>query len=260
MSSFAPLVVAAEATERLRVGTLVINNDFFHPLRLAQEAATVDLLTDGRLELGLGSGWNRPEYELIGLGYDRPSTRAARLADAVRIMKQAWAGKVTMDPRAGSERAVPVPVQRPHPLLLIGGQGDATLALAASEADIVGFTGLTWTGSALAPTGGSLKSLTERAAFVSAHAAGRADRLEFNLLVQAVAVGRPFADQAEDLSARLSMPPELLRTSPLALVGSEAEVVEKLQSVREQTGISYFVVFDTGIDAMAPVVARLAGT
>ena len=69
---FAQLVVAAEATDHLRVGTLVINNDFFHPLRLAQEAATVDVLTDGRLEFGLGSGWARPEYDLLGLSYDRP--------------------------------------------------------------------------------------------------------------------------------------------------------------------------------------------
>src|SRR5262249_41050439 len=161
-----PLVLAADATEHLRVGTLVINNDFFHPLRLAQETATVDLLTDGRLELGLGTGWNRPEYELMGVGYDRPPIRTARLADALRIMKQAWAGDVTVDGRTSSEPAVPAPVQRPYPVLLIGGQGDATLTLAATEADIVGFTGLTWTGSALAPTGGSLKTLSERAAFV----------------------------------------------------------------------------------------------
>jgi probable F420-dependent oxidoreductase len=162
---------------------MVINNDFFHPLRLAQEAATVDVLTDGRLELGLGSGWSRPEYDLLGVSYDRPRVRAARLADAVRTMKRAWSGEITMPGTAESLAAVPAPLQRPHPPLVIGGHGDAILTLAAAEADIVGLTGLTWTGSALAPTGASLESLTERTAFVRAEAKTRADALECNVLV-----------------------------------------------------------------------------
>src|ERR1700756_2848533 len=87
VSPCAPLVSAADVTTDLRVGNLVVNNDFFHPVRLAQEAATVDLLTDGRLELGLGSGWNEPEYQLLGVGYDRPSVRAARLRQAVATLK-----------------------------------------------------------------------------------------------------------------------------------------------------------------------------
>ena len=162
-STFAPLVSAADATSRLRVGTLVINNDFFHPLRLAQEAATVDLLTDGRLELGVGSGWNRPEYQVLDVAYDRPSLRAARLRAALATVKSAWAGGARPRGRdgAGGPRAVPAPRQQPHPPLLIGGHSDAVLELAATEANIVGFTGLTWTGSSLAPTGASVEALAE---------------------------------------------------------------------------------------------------
>ncbi len=163
-SSFAPLLIAVEATDQLRVGTLVLNNDFFLPVRLDQEAATVDVMTGGRLELGVGSGWARAEYDVLGIGYDRPPDRAARLAYAVRTMKRAWSGDITVPGNPDPVAAVPTPVQQPHPPLLIGGDGDAVLALAAAEADIIGFTGLTWTGSSLEPTGASLESLTERAA------------------------------------------------------------------------------------------------
>ena len=259
-SSFVRLVVAAEATDHLRVGTLVINNDFFHPLRLAQEAATVDVLTDGRLELGLGSGWARPEYDLLRLSYDRPGDRAVRLADAIRTMKRAWAGDITMPGTAQPIAAVPAPAQPPHPPLVIGGHGDAILTLAASEANIVGLTGLTWTGSGLAPTGASLESLTERAAFVRAQAGARTNALEFNILVQAVSVGQPLAHQAETVSRNLGVTPELVRNSPLALVGSQSKMIEKLHYIREQTGISYFAVFDSALDDMSPIVAQLAGT
>jgi probable F420-dependent oxidoreductase len=259
-SSFAPLLIAAEATDQLRVGTLVINNDFFHPVRLAQEAATVDVLTDGRLELGVGSGWARPEYDTLGLSYDRPRDRAARLADAVRTMKRAWSGEITVPGGAEAVPAVPAPVQQPHPPLLIGGHGDAILALAAADANIVGFTGLTWTGSSLAPTGASLESLTERTDFVRAEAGSRAESLEFNVLVQAVSIGEPLEEQIEQVAADLGVTPELVRTSPLALVGSQSEIINKLKGIREQTGISYFVVFDSALDDMGPVAARLAGT
>jgi probable F420-dependent oxidoreductase len=188
-SPFEPLVVAAGATERLRVGTLVINNDFQQPLLLAREAATVDRLTDGRLELGLGSGWNKPEFDLLGLDYDPPATRAARLHGAIRSMKQAWAG----DPRVGSgERsrpAVPIPAQHPHPPIQIGGNGDAILTLVANEADIVGFTGSTWRGDRMRPTGVSAEAIEERISFVRAAAGDRADDLELSALVQRIDAG-----------------------------------------------------------------------
>src|SRR5499433_1271220 len=148
---FAPmpaLVSAAEATTRLHVGTHVFNNDLRHPVLVAREAATVDLLTEGRFQLGLGAGHMQSEYVQAGLGFDAAGTRVARLAEAVTIIKGLFTGMpVTF---AGQHYHVtghqlhPLPVQRPHPPLLIGGNGRRLLTMAAREADIVGLTGITF--------------------------------------------------------------------------------------------------------------------
>jgi probable F420-dependent oxidoreductase len=262
VSTFVPLVSAADATTELRVGSLVINNDLFHPLRLAQEAATVDLLTDGRLELGIGSGWNQPEYELLEVAYDRPAERAARLRQAVATVKSAWAGEPRLPATGGGEetRAVLGTVQRPHIPILIGGHGDQILTLAATEADIVGSTGLTWTGSSLAPTGAAVDALAERVRFVRDRAGDRFDSLELNILTQVVSIGGDTPATVMELAATLGTEPDLVRTTPLTLIGSVPEVVDKLVAIREQLGLSYVVVFDTAIDEMTPVVAQLAGT
>ncbi|HEX6394366.1 MAG TPA: TIGR03621 family F420-dependent LLM class oxidoreductase [Acidimicrobiales bacterium] len=260
-STFAPLISAADVTTDLRVGNLVVNNDFFHPLRLAQEAATVDLLTDGRLELGLGSGWNEPEYRLLGLAYDRPSVRAARLRQAVATMKDAWAGHPRL-PGSGDEEgptAVAAPRQSPHPPLLIGGHGDMILSLAATEADIIGLTGLTWTGSSLAPTGATPEALMERVRFVREKAGPRFDELEFNILTQVTSIGGDPESTISSLASTLGVKPDVIRGSPLTLIGSVSEVADKLVANRERLGISYVVVFDAAIDDMTPVVAQLAG-
>jgi len=262
VSTFAPLVSASDVTTELRVGSLVINNDLFHPLRLAQEAATVDLLTDGRLELGLGSGWNRPEYELLNLAYDRPAQRAARLREAVTIMKSAWSGEARLPAAEEAERtrAVLDVVQRPHIPLLIGGHGDKILSLAATEADIIGLTGLTWTGSSLAPTGASVDALAERVRFVRDRAGERFDDLELNILTQVTSIGGDTETTVTKVASTLGTEPDLVRTTPLTLIGSVPEIVDKLVATREQLGISYVVVFDTAIDEMGPVLTQLAGT
>ena len=262
VSTFVPLVSAADVTTELRVGSLVINNDLFHPLRLAQEAATVDLLTDGRLELGLGSGWNEPEYQLLDVAYDRPAQRAAHLVQAVATMKSAWSGESRLPGVEGADggRAVLEAAQRPHIPLLIGGHGDQVLTLAATEADIVGLTGLTWTGSSLAPTGASVDNLAERVRFVRDRAGDRFEDLELNILTQVTSIGGDTQTTVMELASRLGTRPDLVRTTPLTLIGSVPEIVDKLVANREQLGISYVVIFDTAIDDMAPVVAQLAGT
>jgi probable F420-dependent oxidoreductase len=261
VSTFAPLVSAADVTTELRVGSLVVNNDFFHPLRLAQEAATVDLLTDGRLELGLGSGWHQPEYQLMGIPYERPRQRAARLRRAVLIMKAAWAGEPSLPAEDFPEGwAVPPPFQSPHPPILIGGHSDQVLALAATEADIVGLTGLTWTGSALAPTGATVDALAERVGFVREQAGSRFDELEINVLTQVTSIGGDADSVTLALASDFAVEPDVVRRSPLTLIGSVDETVDKLVANRERLGISYVAVFDGAIDDMKPVVARLAGS
>src|SRR4029077_10136364 len=142
------VVSAAEATTHLRVGTNVLNNDLRHPVLVAREAATADLLTDGRFQLGLGAGSIRSEYEQAGLKFDRGAIRVERLAEAVAIIKGLLRGdEVTFEGqhyRVTGHRIAPLPVQKPHPPILIGGHGPRLLSLAAREADMVGFSGITF--------------------------------------------------------------------------------------------------------------------
>ena len=133
---FAPmpaLVAAAEATKRLQVGTNVLNNDFRHPVLVAREAATVDLLTDGRLQLGVGAGHMKSEYDEAGLSFNHGGTRVERLAEAVAIMKGLLEGQpVTFAGRhyrVPDHKIYPLPVQRPHPPILIGGNGQQLLSV-----------------------------------------------------------------------------------------------------------------------------------
>ncbi len=146
----------------------------------------------------------------------------------------------------------------PHPRMLIGGHGDTVLRLAAQEADIIGFTGLTWKGSSLRPTGVAAESIAERVAFVRASAGERFDRLEFNALVQVADIGAA-PSRVDEVANAYGLDPSTLAGSPFALLGDVAQVVDKLVALREQLGLSYYVIFEPAADAFAPVVAQLAG-
>ena len=155
---FAPmpaLITTAEATKNLRVGTNVLNNDFRHPVLVAREAATVDLLTEGRFELGLGAGHMQSEYNQAGLNFDAGGIRVERLAEAVVLIKRLLKGEqVTLAGhyyRVTGHTIYPFPVQRPHPPILVGGNGSTLLGLAAREADIVGLSGITFRRGGAAP-------------------------------------------------------------------------------------------------------------
>src|SRR5919201_2143731 len=184
------LISAAEATTRLRVGTNVLNNDLRHPVLVAREAATVDLLTDGRLQLGLGAGHMQSEYDQAGLRFDAGSTRVERLAEAVSIVKGLLKGEqVTFAGRhyrVTGHTNYPLPVQRPHPPLLIGGNGRRLLTMAAQEADIVGLTGITFRPGSQGPelSGWNVAGVEERLQRIRDTAGERYDRLELKALVQ----------------------------------------------------------------------------
>ena len=268
---FAPMpavLSAAEATKHLRVGTNVLNNDLRHPVLVAREAATVDLLTDGRLQLGLGAGSLRSEYDQAGLGFDPGGARVERLAEAVTIIKGLLKGEqVTFAGRhyrVTGHTIAPLPVQRPHPPILIGGNGPRLLTLAAREADIVGFSGLTFRRGGTAPpdlSGWKASSVDERVQLVrEAAGAERYAQLELNALVQRVVVTDDRSKAAEELTSRWSQltPGEILQ-SPYVLIGTVDQMVEDLKLRRERWGISYYVIFEPYLDAFAPVVARLAG-
>src|SRR4051812_7613242 len=149
------LVAAAAATSRLRLGTSVLNNDLRHPVLVAREAAAVDLLTDGRLQLGLGAGSIRSEYDQAGFGFDPGSVRVERLGEAGRIIRKLLDGDEVpfsgRHYRIAGHSIAPHPIQKPHPPILIGGNGRQLLTLAAMEADIVGFSGITFRGGGAAP-------------------------------------------------------------------------------------------------------------
>lgn len=257
LSPMVALATMAEATEKLRVGTLTLNNDFRHPALLAREAATIDLLTDGRLELGLGAGHSAPEYAEIGLGFDRAGVRVARLEESARLLRRLFDGdEVTFDGayyHVVAHRLSPLRRLR----FLIGGNGDRVLQLAASVADIVGFTGL---GRTL-PDGQNhaieweTQQIDAKVALVRAAAGNRFDELELNALVQYVEITDDRRTGAQRVANRLEIDTEVLLGSPYMLIGTVAEIVEQLHRARERWGFSYFVTRDA--EQTGPIIAAL---
>lgn len=256
------MISAAEATTRLRVGSNVLNNDLRHPVLVAREAATVDLLTDGRLQLGLGAGSIRAEYDQIGLAFDRGAERVERLAEAVSIIKSLLAGE-TVDFTGKHYRVTGhalqfLPVQKPRPPILIGGNGPRLLALAAREADIVGFSGINFRrGGALPPDLSSWRAdaVDERVRLVREIA-----QPELNVLVQRVVVTADRRAAAAELATQWTdLTIEDVLGSPYVLIGTVEQIAEDVEARRERWGFSNYTVHEPYMEAFAPVVARLAG-
>jgi probable F420-dependent oxidoreductase len=261
LSPMVALCTMAEATTTLRVGTFVLNNDFRHPALLAREAATIDLLTDGRLEVGLGAGHAVPEYAEIGLPFDPARVRVARLEEAAQLMRDLFDGaEVTHTGthyRVTAHRLAPVR----RPTLLVGGNGDRVLRIGARYADIVGLTG---TGRTL-PDGQkhevewAPEQIDAKIAVVRDAAADRLDHLdqvELNALVQYVEITPNRRATADAVGARLDVDPEVLLHTPYMLVGTVDEMVEQIHRARERWGFSYYVTRDPV--QTAPIIAALA--
>ncbi|MCO1660439.1 TIGR03621 family F420-dependent LLM class oxidoreductase [Pseudonocardia humida] len=257
---FAPLVVAASATERLRVGPLVLNNELHHPVLLARTAATVDRMTGGRLVLGLGTGYDESEHEAIGAPIRPPGARVSRFAESLAVLRALLdEGRADHD---GEHHRVHVddlgvrPVQERVPFL-IGGHGPRVVRLAARYADIFQFTGIVH-GEGGAPSGGgfAVPALVERARWLSEAAGERDGGIERSALVQFLRIGAD-APSAEEVARAFELTADAVRDSPFALFGSVEQVVDKLQRLRELLGISHYVVRDP--DAFAPVVEALSG-
>jgi probable F420-dependent oxidoreductase len=259
---FAPIaamMAAACATTRLRVGTLVFANDYRHPALLAKEAATIDVLSEGRLELGLGTGWMAADYEAAGLGFDPPGTRVDRLAEAVAVLKGLWADEpFTFTGRhyriSGLDQR-PKPCRRPHPRLLLGGGGPRMLRLAAREADVINL-GMRVRADGVGPDGtdGGLAAFLGKIDVVRAAAADRYDRIELGTSVQQLGVQKEHeAWSAADSSQQ--------GQTPQVLLGSHDEIVAKLRYWRDEHDLSYFVLHnERDLDAFTPIVEELAGT
>ena len=262
------LLAAAEATQTLRIGSLVFDNDFRHPVMLAKEAATLDILSGGRFEFGLGAGWNLPEYEQSGIPYDSPGVRVSRMEESLHIIKGLFAdGPFTFSGKYYKVNALeghPKPVQRPHPPILIGGGGKRLLSIAAREATIVGFTPIFRAASGGTDyTDATPQALEQKLAWVREAAGERFDDLELNILV-----GEVFTTEEREQAAQfianvmapgLSIPPEVVLAVPYLLIGSVDQICADLLERREKFGISYVTVFEKSMETLAPVVARLAG-
>ncbi|MEU9399522.1 TIGR03621 family F420-dependent LLM class oxidoreductase [Streptomyces sp. NPDC048242] len=245
VAPFPALVAAAAVTERPRLGTLVLNAGLWNPTLLAREVATTDALTDGRLELGLGTGYVRAEHERAGLPFGAPRERADQLRRTVEELERLL----------GSGEAGFRPAQDRVPLL-IGGDGERTLPLGVAHADTIGFTGARMVGGQLRPL--PAKEVAERVARYEELAADRAVPAERNLLIQLVAVTD---DPAAALAPLLERQPQLTLEEalelPVVLVGSLDEVVVKVLALRERYGFSYLTVLDPYLEVFAPVLERL---
>jgi probable F420-dependent oxidoreductase len=260
------LMAAADATSTLRVGTLVWDNDYKHPVVLAKEAATIDLLSGGRLEFGIGAGWLNTDYEQSGIPKDPASMRIARLEEAIAIYRGLWTpGELSFTGKhyqiSGLD-GLPKPAQQPHPPILIGGGGPKMLNLAGREANIVGVNPSIPKGyvDASASTEVVPSMLDKKVDVVRRAAGSRFEELELNILVFATMVGKPAAARRDEVAALFSVAPKELDASPYAWVGDVEAIADQLRSARDRWGTSYFVV--QGEDAMeqaAPIVAELAG-
>ena len=256
------LVAAAQATS-LRIGTLVLNNELRHPAVLAQELATVDAMTDGRLEVGIGAGWNRPEFEAAGIPFDPPADRVRRMRATFRMLRQALSeGRIDHEADAAypaiHQADLPTSVQRPHPPFMIGGGGPKLLSFAAREAEIIGIDPRSLPDGGGDSTDITAAAVDRKVGWIREAAADRWEQLEISIIVWEV---------DPEFRTRTGPPPprrhgiseEELPMSPHFLVGDTEEMVETVLARRERWGISYVTLPAEGLATCEPVIARLAG-
>jgi probable F420-dependent oxidoreductase len=267
---FAPvaaLMAAADATTTLHVGNLVLDNDYRHPVILAKEAATLDLLSNGRFELGLGAGWAKREYEQAGMSFDLPGMRVSRLEESIQIIKGLWSpGALTFSGtyyNINQLDGFPKPVQRPHPPILLGASGKRMLSLAAREATIIGvLMGNYSTGAMIDdPLTRLGPAIDQKIAWVRQAARERFDNLELSMMITPVYTEdqQKAAEGVASERGWSSTSAEQVLDMPSILIGPVEQMVEQLHQRRERYGFSYYIVTDRHVESFAPVVAQLAG-
>ncbi len=258
-----PLLVAVADATRLRVGTLVLNAPFWNAALLAREIATTDVLTDGRLDIGLGAGHMKWEFDAAGIEWKALGGRVEQLSEMVDGLRTFFTADLDELPEG---RALPRPLQRrgfggSGPPLIIGGTGDRVLRVAAAHADIVGVAG------ALQIPGrppGTFRLATanetaERIRFVRTHAGARAEDIEWHLLVQMVVETDDRRAAASEIADRLggTMSVDDVLGTPFVLVGTVEEMAEQLRRHRERYGFSYITVHEPYLEVFAPVIRQL---
>jgi probable F420-dependent oxidoreductase len=264
------LATVAALTERLRISAFVHNNDLRHPAVLAQELATLDVLSGGRLDVAIGAGWNEPEYRAIGLAFDPIGIRQARLAEAIAVLKGCFGESAFSF--SGEHYTItdydayPKPIQQPHPPMFIGGGGRRTLELAAREAQIVGLAPRILSGQRPDPQSITWAATKEKIGWVREAAGDRFDALELNVYPSQwpIVVTDDLRGEARKVIDRMKertgieMTEQEVIDSPHIFIGSIDRFVEKFNQLRERLGVNSFLVGD--LTALGPVVERLAGT
>ena len=268
LSPAVALMAAADATTELRVGPLVLDNDYRHPVVLAKEMASIDRLSGGRLELGIGAGWMSSDYEQAGIAMDPPGVRIDRLEEALDVLEGlfgpgpfSYQGKHY---RIGGLDGLPKPVQQPKgPPVLIGGGGRRVLTLAARRADIVGVNPAIRSGRTdrAAAEDGAAAVTDQKLGWVRDAAGDRYGDIEINMLIFACVVTDDRASVIEAMAPLFGVSPEVVGDHPHAWVGTVDRICDDLVARRERWDASYLVVQGPeAMDAAAPIVARLAGT
>lgn len=270
LSPVVAMATVAAATSMLRVSAFVHNNDLRHPAVLAQDIASIDVLSGGRVDVAIGAGWNKPEYDAIGLTFDPTAVRQARLAESIIVLKGAFSGA----PFSFSGKhytftdyvAEPVPVQRPHPPFFIGGGGRRTLTLAGREANIVGLAPRILPGGTLEAQSLTLASTREKIDWVRAAAGNRFASLEFNIYPSTWPITvtndlrpevRRYIDHLRSRTG-VELTEDEVIDSPHLFIGSIDRLVEKFLQLRAELGISSVML--GAIDELTPVLERLSGS
>ncbi|MEU9111315.1 LLM class F420-dependent oxidoreductase [Streptomyces sp. NPDC048483] len=245
---FPAMVLAAETTERVRLSTFVLNTPFYNPVLLARDVASTDQFIDGRMELGLGAGYVKAEFDTAEIPFPSGGKRVEQLEQTVTTLRRLFS----------DTKYQPRPAQPSGPPLLIGGWGDRLLRLAAAHADIIAFTGgwANTTGDVLHVAG--IAQTEERVAYVRGLLGDRADAVELNIMVQQVippAERAAVPDRFEPLlpTDAAHSPEEL----PSVLIGTPTEMAQQLKERRERYGFTYFTVMEYNMENFAPVIAAL---
>jgi probable F420-dependent oxidoreductase len=256
----AGLAAAAGVSEHLRLVALVANNEFRHPVILAKEMASVDLVSDGRLELGMGAGWWQLEHDQAGIPFERPGRRIARLAEAVKVVKGAWTTPgftfTGEHYRIDDLTLGPVPVQQPHPPIAIGGGGHKVLSLAAREADVVHVTMRTVADGA-DPTDTGRQAFLDKLALIRAAAGDRFAEIELAVTIGIVAPSADAVASGRHPTAMAQL--EQAKGTPQVLLGSTDAICDEVRYWHTEHGIGQFSVMnDVDAEVFAPVVERLS--
>ena len=266
LSPIPALSIAAAATKALRVGALVFANDFRHPAVLAKDTATLDLLSDGRLEVGVGAGWMTEDYSSTGIAHDRPGVRIDRMIEAVEVLRGLW-GEDSLSFNGEhytitEMNGLPKPVQAGGPPIVIGGGGKRVLSTAARLADIVGVNPNVGEGKIGPEAIASMSSdaTEQKLGWIRDAAGDRFADIEISILKFVTIVTDARNAVAEKVGGGMGMDAATLLASPHALVGSAEEIADELIAQRDRWQGSYVTVQSDALESFAPVVAALAGT